>query len=129
MARRRRAPQPPEQQVLDLDSAIDQMPDSYLQCRSWQHSWRPHTVRTDPGTGAWDEVTKCSRCKLLRHQLIDSRGRLVGGNRYDYAQVPGYLLPRGAHNDADTRSTIRLARLQRTIAASDKNRRNNLRAV
>lgn len=115
MARRRTSPSLVLQSdaELALQAAVEDMPDNFVYCRDFGHSWAPKSVHFDDKAKVYDQTLRCGRCKTVRHRLIDSRGRNVSAN-YDYPDH--YLITGAGRLDVDARATIRLAQLQRTVS-------------
>lgn len=67
----------------ELEAVLDQMPTEHLQCRDFNHSWRPSTVRRRPN-GAYERELRCQRCRTYRVEYRNRYGHLES-RRYDYA--------------------------------------------
>lgn len=76
----------------DLDRALDQLNDAFIQCRDFGHSWRPYSARWDQQDLCYVQELRCSRCKTIRSRLLGKRGELLGSS-YDYPE--GYTMPHG----------------------------------
>lgn len=59
-----------------------------LHCRDLGHNWRDYTVTWDKKAKCYERQLRCSSCRTIRHQLLDS-GATVLTNRYTYPK--GYL--------------------------------------
>ena len=94
----------------DLEHALDQMPDQYLACRDYGHSWISHDARYVRKERIWLQSLICQRCETVRHRELGQRGPLLG-NGYDYA--PGYLMPGAGRLTGSDRDGVRLRSLQR----------------
>lgn len=96
----------------DLPQAIEAMPDHFIQCRDFSHSWRPHDARYVPDERCYEQIIRCSRCKTTRARLIDTDGQLVS-NSYDYAD--GYLQKGMGRLTPADRDSLRLASVTRMV--------------
>lgn len=64
------------------------LPDEFLSCRDFGHSWAGVRARWVPAERAWHRVMQCRRCQSERIQVLSQTGAILSG-RYDYAE--GYL--------------------------------------
>ena len=96
----------------DIDSAIHNMPDTYIQCRDFNHSWRPFTANWSQKERCYEVQLKCSRCKTTRHRLMNAEGSLLA-NRYTYAD--GYLIKGMGRMIGDERDKLRLESVLRIL--------------
>lgn len=60
----------------------------FLQCRELGHVWRPWTVDFDRKSRSFSRQLRCSSCRTVRQQILDSSGHVVT-NSYRYAE--GYM--------------------------------------
>jgi hypothetical protein len=59
-----------------------------LHCRELGHNWKPLTVSWDRKARAYDRQLRCSMCRTIRRQVLDSSGHVL---RNGYAYPDGYL--------------------------------------
>jgi len=62
--------------------------DKVLHCRELGHVWRPLTVSFDESARAYERALRCSSCRTVRSQVLDSSGHVIR-NAYKYPD--GYL--------------------------------------
>src|SRR4051794_22455641 len=99
-----------------FDEAIEHMPDSHLHCRDYGHSWRTHSARFLQDQRAYERTLRCTRCRTLRHQLLDSRGARISSH-YEY--VPHYLVKGVGRLTGTERDALRLRALQNDMGRSN----------
>lgn len=97
---------------LDVESVIADMPDNFIQCRDFNHSWRSHNANYDAGSQSYDVTLKCTRCKAERIRTIDSHGGLVSSH-YDYKD--GYLIKGMGRLTGNDRNALRLNSVLRVL--------------
>src|SRR5882762_6238290 len=78
----------PEQPV-DVDKLVHEMSTEFLQCRDFNHSWRPFTAEWVSEEKSFRVQLKCQRCKAKRVRYIGQSGGLISSH-YDYPD--GYLI-------------------------------------
>lgn len=83
-----------------------------LDCRELGHKWRPHTVTWDRKARAYDRQLKCSSCRTIRKQLLDSRGAVLK-NSYEYPE--GYLAGKQVNVGELSRDVFRLEAIVRYL--------------
>ena len=98
-----------------LDAAIETMPDTFLQCRDFGHSWRPHTARALAKRKGYEQTLRCARCLTERRRWIDSRGEIISSG-YEYAE--GYLVAGLGRLTGVDRGHVRVASVLRTLQSS-----------
>jgi len=62
--------------------------DKVLHCRELGHVWRPLTVSFDESARAYERALRCSSCRTIRSQVLDSSGHVI---RNSYKYPDGYL--------------------------------------
>lgn len=73
---------------VSAESFAHGLTDKYLQCRELGHVWRPWTVDYDRKSRSFFRALRCSSCKTIRKQVLDSTGHVIS-NAYQYAD--GYM--------------------------------------
>lgn len=97
----------------DLDAALSNLQDEYIQCRDFGHSWRPFTARWLSKQNAYESQLQCQRCKTIRTRWLSRTGSQLSGG-YEYPD--NYLMPHGAGRLTGTdRDKIRLASILQVI--------------
>jgi hypothetical protein len=97
-------------EVADLAAGMKQ---THLECRTWNHIWRPNTAALAT-TQRWYDVTmRCVRCRSLRVQTWSLSGTVVTSH-YEYAE--GYLNKGLGRIVGDGRDALRLEIVQRAVA-------------
>lgn len=98
------------------------LPDSYLQCRDFGHTWRPFRASYDAAENGYRRIMRCGRCKAQRSQLLGLDGSIRSG-AYDYAD--GYTKPAGTGVlDQGGRGTLRLESTLRLIGKDEQASKN-----
>lgn len=97
---------------LNVDQVIQDMPDRYIQCRDFNHSWRAHDAQYDEGSRSYDVTLKCTRCKAERVRIMDSQGGLAS-SRYEYPD--GYLIKGMGRLTGRERDALRLSSVLRIL--------------
>jgi hypothetical protein len=87
-----------------------------LACRELGHRWAPLTVSWDAGARAYDRQLRCSNCRTIRKQVLDSSGHVLR-NGYDYAA--GYLAS-NVEKGQLSRDVFRLEALTRFLSTEGK---------
>lgn len=91
--------------------AVD-LPDAFLQCRDFGHTWRPFRASINDDA-TFERVFRCGRCKTERQQTLSKRGEILGGA---YLYTEGYLAPKGTERiTSDGRNRLRLESTQRLL--------------
>ena len=87
-----------------------------LHCRELGHNWRPWTVTYDAKARAYDRQLRCSNCRTIRTQVLDSSGHAVS-NRYQY---PDHYLSAGkVERGSLNRDVFRLESIARWLNANE----------
>jgi hypothetical protein len=90
--------------------------DRILHCRELGHNWRPNTVTYDRKSRSYDRTLRCTNCRTVRHQVLDSSGDVV---RNGYTYPDGYLahdIERGSYS----RAVFRLESVVRSITPREE---------
>lgn len=87
-----------------------------LHCRELGHTWRSWTVSFDQASKSYDRRLRCSSCRTIRHQLLDSRGHVLT-NSYTYAD--GYLAA-NVERGTLSRDVFRLEAVTRVLTGADQ---------
>lgn len=113
-ARLKSVPPPPDPTTQEaLETALDHLSASYIQCRDFGHSWRPYSARLDAEMHCYVQELRCSRCTTIRARMIGLRGQLLDSH-YDYPE--GYTLPKGMGRlSGDDRDGIRYRSIVRLL--------------
>ena len=85
-------------------NAADDVPDSFLWCRSVNHAWTPwdvHVTRVDI-----QQSLRCANCGTVRHITLSRQGFILG-SRYEY--VEGYTRPGAGRLSVEDRAAFRVA--------------------
>lgn len=98
---------------MTVEQWAEELPDRYVECRDFGHSWRAYRAWPIAGTSTYGRILRCPRCKVEREQTLDRYGHIVTGH-YDYRAAPGYLAPKGAGRTV-SRDDIRLTSTLRII--------------
>jgi hypothetical protein len=90
--------------------------DRILRCRELGHQWRPHTAAWDATARVFDRTLRCSSCRTVRRQTLNSRGHVLS-NAYTYPS--GYLITAATVTDhpgiGAFRDMFRLESLRRSL--------------
>jgi hypothetical protein len=97
----------------DLDDALSHMTQSHIECRDYGHSWRRHNVVWRKSERSYERVLRCTRCRTLRRDLLNSDGDPVRSN-YEYADH--YLIDGLGRLTGPDRSALRLANLRSALS-------------
>jgi hypothetical protein len=111
--RRRRPPKVVDRSAPDfaLESVIDGMTLEHLQCRDFNHSWRPYTASRHTN-GLIERQLRCSRCRTIKVQTLNRWGHVVAG-RYDYAD--GYVIKGLGRIIGEEKDHLRLASINKIL--------------
>ena len=93
-------------------AAIREMDEDFIACRSWGHSWKPHTV-TQVGRRYVVRII-CLRCECIRSESLSLDGQRQRHNSYSYPQ--GYLVPGGGLGSVEGRQRVRSQLLANLLA-------------
>jgi|SRR6476620_563991 len=88
---------------------IRTLPDNYLQCRRFGHSWR-HLTAERVGRGAFVQELVCRECTAQKTEIIDSSGDLISASLH-YPE--GYLSKGMGYSVRAQKGTLRLETLDR----------------
>lgn len=83
-----------------------------LDCRELGHKWKPWTVQWDRQAKAYDRQLRCTSCKTIRKQVLDSSGHVLR-NSYEYPD--GYLAGKNVEVGALSRDVFRLEAIVRYL--------------
>ena len=95
----------------DILTAINSLPDEYVQCRNERHRLDPFDAAEIPRKAGWIEIHKCIRCGVERVRKLDRNGYIVSSH-YDYSNAEGYRITGLGRLSRDDRSILRLGSLQ-----------------
>lgn len=95
-----------------VEDAVARWTDGQVQCRTYGHPWRGHTVTHRPGI--YTVTQRCPRCMASRRQRINERGYPLTKWSIDYSESVGYLLSQVGRMGVDGKAVLRLAVLQFT---------------
>jgi hypothetical protein len=98
-----------------LDAALSDMTQSHIECRDYGHSWKRHNVTWSKPERSYVRILKCTRCRTLRHDLLNSDGDPLRSH-YDYADH--YLIGGLGRLTGSDRSALRLANLRSALNGS-----------
>lgn len=105
------ATDPPAPGLFDLETALKDMPDNFLQCRDYLHSWRPYGAKVNPD-GTYESTLRCNRCTALKVRVLSRHGTILSAH-YDYPD--GYTMAGSGRLDGDARDRIRLRSVMKQI--------------
>jgi hypothetical protein len=111
MASDRKRQSPRAASIADVEAAIENMPEAYLDCRDNRHPWERMGVQWSAQAGTYVRTRICPRCTTRRTQEIGADGEIIG-THYDYPD--DYLLKIG-RLIGSARDTLRLASVLREI--------------
>ena len=95
----------------------EELPERFLQCRDFGHSWRPWAVRFDREFNSYERSLRCSRCRSERHESLGMSGA-KSSRGYTYPE--GYQAPPGTgHLVLADRDELRIASIQRLITSPE----------
>lgn len=95
-----------------------------LHCRELGHTWKSWTVSFDKSARCYDRRLRCSSCRTIRKQMLDSRGHVLSNS---YVYVEGYLatnVPVGISRDV-----FRIESITRFLSSHEDTEAAGLRAV
>lgn len=81
------------------------LPDDFLQCRDFGHTWRPYTVAWHSQDYEWERTLRCVRCLTQRVQVLSASG---GNLRSHYVYPEGYVHAGLGRLDGSARDALRL---------------------
>jgi hypothetical protein len=94
------------------------LPDAFLQCRDFGHTFRPFRAWLDSAMNCYQRVLRCGRCKTERRQALSFRGEILSST---YAYEDGYLAPKGTGRmDVNARAGLRLESTLRLVGHDEK---------
>jgi hypothetical protein len=79
------SPRPHMAKLDDVVKFAGGLPNDYLLCRSWAHSWDPGSSTVQRADGRIHWTVECSICGTVRTRVMTSSGAIVG-NRYHYPE-------------------------------------------
>lgn len=95
----------------------EELPERFLQCRDFGHSWRPWAVRFDREYNSYERTLRCTRCRSERHESLGLSGAKAGRG---YTYPDGYQAPPGTgHLVLADRDELRIASIQRLITSPE----------
>lgn len=92
----------------DVEAAVEEWSDRYVQCRAWGHPWQSQTV-TRTANGLFLISHRCQRCKTIRRQEMDKRGFATP---WTYLYAKNYLAENLGRIGADGRRHLRLGAIR-----------------
>jgi len=97
----------------DVQEWAQELPDKFLECRDFGHSWRAHAVRFDGEYNSYERTLRCARCRSERHEALSLSGsKSSRGYRYP----DGYTAPRGTgHLVLADRDALRIEAVTRQV--------------
>lgn len=105
-----------------LDTWAQSLPDAYIQCRDFGHSWRPFRAWLT-GEHTYSRTLRCQRCATERAQELSVSGHTLSSH---YVYADGYTAPKGTGRlDAGDRDVLRLASTLRLIDERQPNAGNS----
>lgn len=104
-----RKPEPPP---VDVDKVVSGMSTEFLQCRDFNHSWRPFTAEWVADERSFRVQLRCARCKAKRIRYIGQNGQLISSH-YEY--VDGYLIKGLGRLTGTDRDYLRLQSVMRIL--------------
>lgn len=100
-----------------VSSFAAELPDAYLQCRDYGHSWSAYTASWIASSREWNRVLVCGRCQGQRVEYLS--GATAVKLRRHYVMPEDYAAPRGLGQlDSEGRALLRLTLLNRQQTAS-----------
>ena len=112
-----RAVRQSQQPSSGLDAWAQSLPDAFIQCRDFGHTWRPYRAWLT-GEHTYSRTLRCQRCSTERAQELSVSGHTLS-SKYTYAD--GYQAPQGTgHLDTADRDVLRLASTLRLIKDGEK---------
>ena len=94
---------------------VEELPDTFLQCREMGHNWRPFTA-SRYRDGGFLRVLRCSRCYCKKEQDLSSTGMILSTQ---YKHPEGYLIHGVGQLVGEERGTLRLESVTRIIRDID----------
>lgn len=91
------------------------LPEEYLECRDYGHTWRARTARWDPETRAYERTLECARCTTIRSQWLSAYGHALKGS---YSYPDGYQHAGLGRLDGSARDALRLESVTRILGVS-----------
>lgn len=110
--RPRQAAEDPPKSVEEFAHAL---PDKLLHCRELGHVWRPNTVSYDDKSRTYDRSLRCTSCRTIRTQVLDSHGHVI---RNGYKYPDGYLLGNAVERVGASRDAYRVEAVVRFLQSS-----------
>lgn len=79
------SPRPHMAKLGDVAKFAERLPNDYLMCRTWAHSWDPGSSSVQRSNGRIHWTVGCSICGTVRTRFMNPSGGILG-NRYDYPE-------------------------------------------
>jgi len=97
----------------DVQGWAEELPDKFLECRDFGHSWRAFGVRFDEEYNSYERTLRCARCRSERHEALSLSGaKSSRGYRYP----DGYQAPAGTgHLVLSDRDALRIESITRQV--------------
>lgn len=104
----------PRKAAKALETALETLPERFLECRDLGHSWRPWTARAFGGRlGGFESVLRCSDCGTLRTRTLSRTGAVMSSH---YTYPDGYLVAGLGRLTGTDRDAVRLASIRHMLA-------------
>lgn len=94
----------------DVREMAEGMPQEFLECRDFQHMWRPMGCRYQVKTQTYERSLKCERCDTVKSQVLSRTGAVLG-TKYEYAD--GYTTKGNGRMGSEARDALRLVSVLR----------------
>jgi hypothetical protein len=104
-------PSTPQPLLFDLETALKDMPENFIQCRDYMHAWKPYGAKLNPDR-TYTSTLRCNRCSTLKVRTVNHHGSILSVH-YDYPE--GYTISGSGRLDGDARDRIRLRSVLRQI--------------
>lgn len=110
----------------NLRNALEEIPDSFLECRDLRHWWKKltdlHIVETTPDGDLVKRESMCERCLTVREDNYLLRSDRWGVQRLEvlgssYKYPDGYLIPAMAQAD-HAREILRFEQMRRALGGT-----------
>lgn len=105
----------------DVRAFAEGLKQQYLLCRTYGHSFSPHTVTVARAEGRptvyYEQVLRC-KCRVKRRLLLSRTGAVITSG-YDYSEAPGYLSQGIGRVVGKGRDVLRLESITRLITPKE----------
>jgi len=91
---------------------VASLPEAFLECRDYGHTWRPLTARWDGEMHAYERTMGCARCDTTRSQWLSAYGHALRGS---YSYPEGYQHLGQGRLDGAARDALRLESVSRML--------------